>query len=143
MTTYRGQYEGLTMYYRSGYKYQLAADEPFYTSFRPKKELRVPRITLYPSGLMIVHDGYAWDGASGVVDRDTNIRASCGHDALYQLMRMEKLSHEDWQLADEDFCTWLKEAGAWDITIKIDRLGLKIAGGKYAHPSKRKKIYMV
>lgn len=138
-----GEYPSMAMYYRSGYKYQLAADEVFKTSFRPPHIVRTARITLDTNGIMTVHDGYAWDGASGIIDRDTNIRASCGHDALYQLMREGGLPHQHWNLADEDFCIWLKEAGAWDITVRIDRAGLALFKGKYAHPDQRKTIHII
>ena len=41
---------------------------------------------------MIVKNGYAWDGTSGlIIDTDGNLRASLVHDALYQLMRNGKL----------------------------------------------------
>jgi len=128
------------MYFFDGYKYQLAIPVLFQTSFRPLREISIARITLSTDGLMKVHDGYAWDGASGVIDSKTNIKASCGHDALYQLMRMKKLPHSEWPSADEDFCVWLKEAGAWDITVNLARWGLKQMNGKYAHPNQRKPI---
>jgi len=130
------------MLYRDGYKYQLAAHEYFQTSFTPATKISVPRITLYPDGVMLVHEGYAWDGASGIVDRKTNLRASCGHDALYQLMRMEVLPYSEWAKADADFCRWLAEAGAYALTIKIDRYGLSLFKGKYARPENRKKIFI-
>lgn len=41
---------------------------------------------------MDINAGYAWDGPSGpTIDTKTFIRASLVHDALYQLMREEKL----------------------------------------------------
>lgn len=137
------EYPGLCMFYKDGYHYQLAANESFKTSFKPEKTISSKRITLYTDGTMIVKEGYAWDGASGIIDRKTNLKASCGHDALYQLMRERLLNHHDWAKADEDFCRWLKEAGAWSMTVSIDRSGLKLFGGKYAHPKNIKKIHMV
>ena len=131
------------MQFRDGYKYQLAAPELFKTSFLSNVQIRIERITLEPDGVMIVAEGYAWDGASGIVDRRTNLRASCGHDALYQLMRMGKLPYQHWGKADDDYCRWLKMAGAWDVTISLDRWGLKQMRGKYAHPKHRKEIYSI
>lgn len=136
------QYLGLCMKYRNGYKYQLAIPEIFQTSFRPSHIIRSERITLLTTGSMTVHSGYAWDGASGIVDRDTNLRASLGHDALYQLMREGGLDYKEWAKADEDFCIWLKQAGAWDWTVSIDRYGLSLFKGKFAHPKERKKIFI-
>jgi hypothetical protein len=131
------------MKYRDGYKYQLARNEIFETSFRPRWEMSVERISLGADGTMIVNSGYAWDGASGIVDTKTNLRASCGHDALYQLMRMEKLDFNVHEVADNDFCRWLKEDGAWQITTNLARWGLKKMRGKYANPKNRKKIYTI
>ena len=131
------------MLYRSGYKYQLAAHEYFNTSFRNGSVIRAPRITLYQDGTMVVGEGFSWDGATGVIDRKSNIRASCGHDALYQLMRLGKLDWKDYNLADDDYAKWLKEAGAWALTVKIDRWGLRQMQGHFAKPKNRKEIYKV
>lgn len=130
------------MRYRKDYKYQLVGNETFQTSFRIPECVLAPRISLHCDGTLVVHDGYAWDGTSGpVIDRKTNQRASLGHDALYQLMRMGLLSHHLWRVADKDFATWLKEDGAWAWVIKADLLGLRIAGGRAALPKNRKKVY--
>ena len=131
------------MRYRDGYNYQLARNEVFETSFRPRFEVSVERISLGADGTMIVNSGYAWDGASGIIDTKTNLRASCGHDALYQLMRMEKLDFNEHHKADDDFCKWLKEDGAWQITINMAGWALGRMRGKYAKPRNRKKIYTV
>jgi len=130
------------MDYRKGYKYQLAKDEHFQTTFRPEYPIITSRIKLYPSGKLIVRESYAYDGPSGpVIDRKTNMRGACGHDALYQLMRMRLMPRHFWREADYNFANWLEEDGAWKITIKVDLAGLKIAGGRAAHPKNRKKVY--
>jgi hypothetical protein len=39
-------------------------------------------------GILTMHAGYEWDGASGpAIDTVTIIRASCFHDGLYQALR--------------------------------------------------------
>ena len=131
------------MLYRAGYKYQLAADEYFYTSFRPVNTIRAPRITLYTDGAMIVNEGYSWDGATGIPDLRTNMRASCGHDALYQLMRLKKLDWKEYGKADDDFAKWMREAGAWSITVNTLRWGLQQMAGTFAKPENRREIYTV
>ena len=132
------------MEYRKGYKYQLATDECFETSFRSDIDIHTPRIILLGTGQLIVREGYAWDGASGpVIDRKTNMVASCGHDALYQLMRMGMLDSKMYSIADLDFGCWLEEAGAWSLVIKMDLLGLRIARGYAALPKNRKKVFEV
>lgn len=130
------------MKYRSGYKYQLAADETFQTSLQPPQSIFTARIDLYTTGLLVIREGYSWDGTSGpVIDRKTNQRGSLAHDALYQLMRMEKLPHYFWPQVDLEFAKIIKEDGAWPMTIKLDLLGLKIAGGRAALPKNRRKVY--
>jgi hypothetical protein len=132
----------LFVQYRKGYKYQLATDEIFLTNIHPKEDIITTRICLYMCGTLVVGEGYAYDGPSGpVVDRKTNMRGAAGHDALYQLMRMELLSHTYWRAADHCFGGWIKEDGAWNITVKVDLLGLKLAGGSAALPKNRKKVY--
>lgn len=130
------------MKYRKGYKYQLAEDEYFITPFRPPEYISASRITLDPSGTLCVKEGYSYDGPSGpVIDRASNMRGACAHDALYQLMRMELLPHSFWRKADRVYADCLREDGAWDITIKLALAGLKLAGGRAALPKNRKKIY--
>lgn len=130
------------MKYRKGYKYQLAGDEVFRTSFAPGHKITTRRINMTAKGTMTVREGYAYDGPSGpVIDRKTNMRGACGHDALYQLMRMGLLPHYQWRIADGDFARWIIEDGAWAITAKIDLCGLRLAGGRSALPKNRKKIY--
>ena len=127
------------MKYKSGYKYQLAGDEEFQTSFRPDEPITTKFITLNTDGKLRIISGYAWDGVSGpVIDRKTNMRASLCHDPIYQLMRMKLLDHREWRKADKEYERRLEEDGAWPVTVKIDMLGLKIAGGKAAQPSNRR-----
>lgn len=130
------------MKYRGGYKYQLAEDETFQTNIKPQHSIFTARIDLYTTGLLVIREGYSWDGTSGpVIDRKTNQRGSLAHDALYQLMRMELLPHYNWPLADQEFAKCIKEDGAWDLTAKIDLIGLKLAKGRAALPKNRKKVY--
>lgn len=101
-----------------------------------------PRIELNMDGTLLVREGYSFDGPSGpVIDRKTNMRGACGHDALYQLMRMGLLPHKWWPLVDDEFARWIREDGAWYITAKIDLFGLRIAGGRAALPKNRKRIH--
>lgn len=131
------------MRYRDGYKYQLASACAFFTSFRPARPIVHDFITLSPDGVMTVRAGYAWDGATGAPDNKNNLKASCGHDALYQLMRLGLMEHYHWERADNDYCRWLKEAGAWSITVKVSKWVLTQANGKFAHPSQRRKVYVI
>jgi len=82
------------MRYRKGYKYQLTEDEQVYLPrYKDDVDIETDYIKLYKDGELIIKRGYAWDGASGgAIDTKTIMRASCVHDALYQLIRMGKLS---------------------------------------------------
>lgn len=132
------------MKYRKGYKYQLAADEFYQTSFRPPKDIVTVRIELSTDGIMRIKEGYASDGPSGpTIDRKTNMRAGIGHDGEYQLMRMGLLPCEDWKTADEDYGQWMVDGGAWEITARMNMRGLGFAKGKWAKPENRKKVYEV
>jgi hypothetical protein len=78
--------------YRSDYKYQLAEEYKISISIKPKSNIETEFIDLDTDGNLTVKNGYAWDGPSGPVkDTDENMRASLVHDALYQLMRNDKI----------------------------------------------------
>lgn len=81
------------VYYRTGYRHQLAEDfeldvsEHGIFSDSPGGNDYV-QLTL--DGCLIVRKGYAWDGASGpAINTKSFVRPSLVHDALYQLIRME------------------------------------------------------
>ncbi len=81
------------IYYKGDYKYRLHKKCQFYISIKPDELIAgVDRyVTLAPDGLMTFKRGYAWDGATGVRDTKTVLRASLGHDGLFQLFREGKL----------------------------------------------------
>lgn len=130
------------MKYRKGYKYQLAEDEVIQTALRPEKDIFTKRIELTRKGQLTVREGYSWDGASGpCIDRKTNMQASCAHDALYQLMRMDRLRFKFWRQADKEYARIMREHGEWPWVIKINLKGLSAVKGKHARPDMRKKVY--
>ena len=60
--------------------------------------------------MMTLSAGYAWDGASGIaINTENSVRASCGHDALYQLIRLGLLPRTKRLQADSDLRKWLIE----------------------------------
>lgn len=123
-------------------KYLLAEDYFFQTDFRPDHNIHWRWISLDTKGLLTIREGYGWDGMSGpVIDRKTNMRGSCCHDGLYQLIRQELIPWIDWPKADLECAKVLKEDGAWDLTIWIDMKGLAMAGGAAAKPKNARKCY--
>ena len=78
--------------YKSGYKYQLKDNYSVTIPVKPPADIITAYITLNTQGLLMLRDGYAWDGPSGpTIDTLTFMRGSLIHDALYQLMREGKL----------------------------------------------------
>lgn len=128
------------MEFISGFKHQLHKDEVFDVPFYPEGGIITEFVRLTSKGHLTLKKGFAWDGATFIIDRKTNLRASAAHDALYRLMRKKLLNHNHWRIADGVFRQCLKEDGAWVITIKADMAGLYIARGSAAHPKNRIKI---
>ncbi len=130
--------------YRKGYKYQLAADLVYKTNLRPIEDASSEsgRIKLHTDGILLIKEGYAFDGPSGpIIDRDSNMAASGVHDGLYQLMREQALPHKYWREADYEYAKVLGMCGSWRITINYSLWGLKKANGRAALPKNRKKVY--
>lgn len=79
------------MNYKAGYKYQLAE------SYKIKipitgRTIKQGFITLTVTGVLTLKKGYAWDGPSGpAIDTKNFMRGSLVHDALYQLLRKQRL----------------------------------------------------
>jgi hypothetical protein len=128
--------------FRSGYKYQLAADYHIATSIKPPKPIDTDFIDLGVDGNLTVKSGYAWDGTSGpVVDTDRNLRASLVHDALYQLMRQRELKQRAFKnKADRLFQKLCKEDGVPSSVALVYYQALKKLGKPAADPKHAKKV---
>lgn len=75
------------------YKYEMLEDYSTFLLFSPISEIQDKYYHFYQSGLLTIKKGYRWDGASGpTIDTKSTIRASCVHDVLYQMIRMNQLS---------------------------------------------------
>ncbi len=92
-------------------------------------------IELKPNGKLKVFDGYSWDGPSGpTFDTKNFMRGSLVHDALYQLIREQKINSNRRALFDEVLYTICIQDGMWPLRAKIDWLGLKWFGAAAAKP---------
>jgi len=61
---------------------------------------------------LTIHEGYAWDGASGpTIDTKSFMRGSLVHDALYQLISTKKLGKEHRRDADKVLYRICREDG--------------------------------
>lgn len=85
--------------YHKGYKYQSTCSVAIQTGIHPAVDIVTEYVSLSHEGKLFIKSGYAWDGASGpAVDTDTWMLPSLVHDALCQLLALNKLS-EKWTLA--------------------------------------------
>lgn len=130
------------IFYRAGYKYQLAERYTAMIGNKPKVHVCTKFITLEKCGYLHIQVGYAWDGASGPVrDVPGVMRASLVHDALYQLMRMRKLSARNWRKkADLLFRRMCIEDGVPRALADVYYLGLRLGGALSANPRNAKPI---
>jgi len=78
----------VSVYFRDGYRYQLAKNYSCQTPFRPPRQVSGSYRTLFATGRLLIRKGYCWDGPSGPsVDTPSFMRGSLVHDALYQFLR--------------------------------------------------------
>lgn len=84
----------MPIFYRKVRPYQLGETYIIQTPIKVIEYAKIDGyIELSPSGMLTVLAGYTWDGPSGpAFDTPNFMRPSLVHDALYQLMRAEKLS---------------------------------------------------
>ena len=91
--------------YKPGYKYQLHEDYNHQVKIYPDVQAKTDYIHLSVTGTLTLKKGYAWDGPSGpAIDTPNFMRGSLVHDALYQLLRMDRIDSK-----------WKKEA---DMELK-------------------------
>lgn len=144
--------------YKAGYKYQLIDDTyPVMLPVAPGDEIFLynrntkvveinnqndhvtvgPFISLWPSGKVRIHAGYAWDGPSGpAFDTPNFMVPSMVHDALYQLMRNKVLALDPYrEIADEMMYEMCKARGmckarAWWCKKGVRKFGKAAASIK-------------
>jgi len=87
---------------RRNWKYLVHEDERYETGIEIPCKIATEYLMMGPDGLLLIHKGYAWDGASGpTIDTKNTMLGSLVHDALYQLMREGYLDIEHRKRADE------------------------------------------
>lgn len=128
--------------YRSGYKYQLVEAHEVQIRLQPPADVRTEFIDLSTSGVLTIRKGYAWDGASGPARDTKNImRGSLIHDALYQLMRNDKIGQEWREQADLEFKTICLQDGMSRLRAWYVHRGARGGGGPAASPESRKAVH--
>ena len=130
--------------YRSGYKYQLVEEYLLTVSVTPDDAVEVDEfIDLSTEGVLVIKKGYAWDGPSGpTIDTKNFMRGSLVHDALYQLMRAERLSKDQWrEEADLELKRICLKDGMSRIRAWWVHRGVRLGGDPSASPESRKEIH--
>ena len=87
---------------RRHYKYNLHNDYEYQAKIKIKDPCDLGFVKITANGLLRISKGYAWDGPSGpTFDTKNFMRGSLVHDALYQLIRENKIYPEQRKRADE------------------------------------------
>lgn len=115
------------------FKYQLAETVIVHTSIRPKEAIDLKFLSMDKNGVLIIKDGYGWDGSTGSIDTNTNLPGSLVHDALCELINKGYLNRMYQILADQLFREILEQDGMNPIRVKLhfmavrkyDKSGLK------------------
>ena len=139
----------MKIHYTIGYKYQVAKAMAVNIQLNdpPVEVVNLTFLKLIPGAsasspcTLIVKEGYAWDGASGpAVDSPNFMRGSCVHDALYQLLRMEKISAVNRERADRILVEICAEDGMPWWRCKWVYWGVSRYAGFAASPRNARKI---
>jgi len=125
--------------YKAGYKYQLAADASFTTQIHPLDDIKTEYIELTEHGFLTIKAGYCWDGPSGpTLDTKSFMRGSLAHDALYQLMRENEISHSvNRKRADRLLRELCIEDGMWRIRAAWVYRGVRVGAGGAARNGRK------
>ena len=116
--------------YCEGYKYQLVESYIVEISIKPVADIITTFIKLNRDGMLAIMAGYAWDGPSGpAFDTSSFMRGSLIHDALYQLIRLNKLPKKYKEVADlllKEICLedGMWKFRAWYVHRAVKRLGI-------------------
>lgn len=95
------------MKYCKGFKYQLHEDETIQTTilgYNVSSEF----YGLQSNGILTAKKGFAWDGASGSIDTDTNLRASLFHDICCLMVARNQLPLSEMDKINSLFYTILE-----------------------------------
>lgn len=127
--------------FKKGYKYQLEDAFSLQTSVLPPKHIDTHFIRLTAEGNLTLARSYAWDGATGVPDIPSMIRASLVHDALYQLMRHDLLDLGAYRKqADQLMRQLCVEDGMNPLLANAAYVSVRLLGEHHARRESRKPL---
>jgi len=123
--------------YESGYKYQLKEPCVLTIEIFPDRPIETEYVDLSTDGKLVIKKGYAWDGPSGpTIDTKSFMQGSLVHDALYQLMRLNKLDHDQYrETADRILQRICKEDGMWSLRAWAVYHAVRVFGNPSADPA--------
>lgn len=115
------------IFYREGYKYQLAQEYSLQTPIKGT-HIEDEYFLLLDDGLLTIRKGYAWDGASGpTIDTKSSMRASLVHDVFCQVMRDKRLAFIWQNHVNRLFYTHCVEDGMWKWRAAMWHLAVEFA----------------
>jgi hypothetical protein len=121
---------------RTRYKYTLAEEYFYKTDIQVKEPGDFGILAVSADGHLTIRPGYAWDGPSGpAIDTRNFMRGSLVHDALYQLMREDKIDQSQRLRADEILRDVCLEAGMSKIRAWWVFQGVRLGAASAAKPN--------
>jgi hypothetical protein len=125
------------------WKYRTLRDITVYIPIETH-EVDTPYFSLSYGGLLVIFEGYAWDGATCAWDTPTIMRGSLCHDAVYQALRERLLMPNGLycpvlhrkirKMSDDIFIEICKVDGMCAFRRWYVARGLQIADGRAAAP---------
>jgi len=116
------------------YKYRLYETTQWQTKIKGYS-INTDYIQISPNGLMIIREGYCWDGPSGIsFDTPTFMKSSLFHDAGYQLIRMRLLPVIEKQIIDFLMKEINESVGMCDIRVTYTYEAVKQFGASSCIP---------
>jgi len=125
------------MKYTKGFKFQLEEPE-MYNSGISGYEFDTPFYSLLKSGTIIAKAGFAWDGCSGSIDTDTNLRAGLFHDIGCLLVAREVIPSHHIKEVNRMFYNLLCEDGMNKARIWWHFKAVRMHFAKGTKPERRK-----
>ena len=126
-------------------KYTLS-ETVFYQldKIRPEKPIHTRFFTISTNGLMIIKEGYSYDGPSGpTIDTSSTMFASLIHDVLYECFRKELLREYWREEADRELAEIGKACGASAARMELWEWAVSNFAEMSSKPEARKVIYEV
>lgn len=116
-----------------GFEYQLVKDFSIQLPITLDKDIEEQFCTISKDGLLIVKEGFAWDGPSGPTINTANSQiAAIVHDALYRMIRHKTLPYDYKAIADKIFYDLLIEHGMFPLRAWVWYIGVVLFGKKSA-----------